>query len=265
MCWPAKRPARAPDTRPVRLNPLTSLAAAGSTAAITTAAASLPLSLAVMAAAVGVSARSGTLRRMLPAAAAVLAPLGLSLLVMHGLFFPEGRNVLAQFGPARVTSEGLAFALERAAQLGAAVLALLVFSFSVTVPDLVAALPARGLRGRFAFVLASTLTLLPAITARAERIRQAQESRGLVVRRGLLHRAAAFRLQAVPLVLSLVEEAGTRAAALEARGFSNPGPRTSYREVPDTQRQRMLRLLLLAAAAAAVGVRLWLAGAGRQG
>jgi energy-coupling factor transport system permease protein len=246
----------------VRLHPLTSLAAAGSTAAITTAAAYLPLSLAVIATAVGLAAWSGSVRRLLPAAAAILVPLCLSLLVLHGLFFPEGDTVLAEWGPARVTSEGLSFALNRAAQLGAVVLALLVFSFNVSVPDLVAALSVRGVQGRFAFVLASTLTLLPAITSRVERIRQAQESRGLVIRRGLLHRVAAFRRQAVPLVLSLVEDAGTRAAALESRGFSNPGPRTSYRDVPDSKPQRALRVVLLVAAAAAVAIRLWLAAEG---
>lgn len=246
----------------MRLHPLTSLAAAGSTAVMTTAAANLPLSVAVMGAALVLSAKGGTARRLLPAAAAVLLPLAMSLLVMHGLFFPEGRTVLAQWGPARVTAEGLGFALERTAQLGAVVLALLVFSFSVSVPDLVAALSARGVHGRFAFVLASTLTLLPAIAARLERIRQAQEARGLVIRRGMLHRAAAFRLQAVPLVLSLIEDAGMRTAALEARGFSNSGPRTSYREVPDSRLQRVLRVALLAAAAAAVTARLWLSRAG---
>ncbi|TLM83791.1 energy-coupling factor transporter transmembrane protein EcfT [Pseudarthrobacter sp. NamE5] len=246
----------------MRLNPLTSLAMAGTTAVITTAAASWPLSLAVVSAALALAVRGGTARRLLPAAAAVLVPLCLSLLIVHGLFFPEGRTVLAQWGPARITGEGLAFALQRAAQLAAAVLALLVFSFSVHVPDLVAALSARGVQGRFAFVLASTLALLPAVTSRVHRIRQAQESRGLVIRPGLLHRAAAFRLQAVPLVLSLIEEAGTRAAALEARGFSNPGPRSSYRAVPDSRHQCTLRAVLLVAAAASVVARLWLDRAG---
>lgn len=244
----------------MRLHPLTSLAAAGSTAVITTAAAYLPLSIAVIAAAAGLAAWAGTFRRLLPAAAAVLVPLCLSLLVLHGLFFPEGITVLAEWGPARATSEGLSFALQRAAQLSAAVLALLVFSFSVSVPDLVAALSAKGVHGRFAFVLASTLTLLPAITSRLERIRQAQEARGLVIRRGILARAAAFRLQAVPLVSALVEDAATRAAALDSRGFGGTGPRTSYREVPDRPWERMLRIVLLLAAAAAVAARLVQAG-----
>jgi len=245
----------------MRLHPLTSLAAAGSTAIITTAAAYLPFSLAVIAAAAGLAAWGGTLRRLVPAAAAILVPLCVSLLVLHGLFFPEGHTVLAQWGPARATSEGLSFALQRAAQLSAVVLALLVFSFSVSVPDLVAALSAKGVHGRFAFVLASTLTLLPAITSRLERIRQAQEARGLVIRRGPLARAAAFRLQAVPLVTALVEDAATRAAALEARGFGSAGPRTSYREVQDRPGERWLRIVLLLAAAAAVAARLLQAGA----
>ena len=249
-------------TRRTRLNPLTWLAAAGSTAAVTTAAASWQLSVAVIAACLGLSLAGGTARRVLPAAAAVLVPFGLSLLVLHGLFFPEGRTVLAEWGPARVTAEGLEFAGQRILLLAAVVMALMLFSFSISFPDLVAALSARGVQGRFAFVLASTLTLLPAIAARAQRIRHAQESRGLVVTRSLVSRVGAFRLQAVPLVLSLIEDAGTRAAALEARGLSSPGPRTSYREVPDSSLQRTARAVLVLLAVAAVVLRLVQAGAG---
>lgn len=240
----------------MRLHPFTSLAAAGSTAVMTTAAASLPLSLAVIAAAVCLSVAAGVERRMAAAAAGILVPLVLSLFILHGLFFPEGAAVLAQWGPARVTVEGLQFALDRATQLSASVLVLLLCSFTISVPDLVAALSARGVHARFAFVLASTLTLLPAITTRLGRIRHAQEARGLVITGGVFRRMTAFRWQAVPLVLSLVDEAGTRAAALEARGFGGPGARTSYREVPDPPFQRRLRLVLLLAAAAATVVRL---------
>lgn len=229
---------------------------------MTTAAASWPLSVAVIGAAVVLSVAGGVARRMLPTAAVVLVPLVVSLLVLHGLFFPEGNTVLAQWGPARVTAEGLSFALERAAQLSAAVLVLLLCSFTISVPDLVAALSTRGVHARFAFVVASTLTLLPAINSRLVRIRQAQEARGLVIPGGLFGRVGAFRWQAVPLVLSLVEEAGTRAAALQARGFGSTGPHTSYREVPDPPFQRWVRLVLLLAAAAAIAARLWQPTAG---
>src|SRR4051812_1083902 len=139
----------AAPARRERLNPLTSLAAAAATAAITTAAGSWLLSLAVVAACLGLSVAAGTARRVLPAAAVVLVPLGLSLLWLHGLFFPEGRTVLAEWGPARITTEGLGFAGQRILLLAAVVLALLLFSFSVSVPNLVAALSARGVQGQF--------------------------------------------------------------------------------------------------------------------
>ena len=83
-----------------------------------------------------------------------------------------------------------------------------------------------------------------------------------MIRRGWAHRVIAFRLQAVPLVLAMVEEAGTRAQALEARGFSGHGPRTSYREVPDPPFQRVVRLVLLVAAVAAIAARLGFPTAG---
>lgn len=241
---------------PSTLHPLTSLTAAGCTAVITTAAGAWPLSLAVAVAAVLLARRAGAGRQVLGAAAAVLLPLGLSLLMLHGLFFPEGRTVLAAWGPARVTAEGLAFAWESGTRTGACVLVLLLFSFTVNTPDLVAALAARGLPPQLGFVLASALTLLPAMGGRLERIRAAQESRGLVLRGGVLSRLAAARLQMVPLVLGLIEDSGSRAQALDARGFGAPGPRTSYREVTDPPAQRRLRAALLLLAAAAVALRL---------
>lgn len=240
---------------PSPLHPLTSLTAACCTAAVTTAAGSWPLSVAVSAAAAVLALRAGAALRVLTAAAAVLLPIGLSLLMLHGLFFPEGRTVLAAWGPARVTAEGLAFAVEAGTRTGACVLVLLLFSFTVSAPDLVAALAARGLPPQFSFVLASALTLLPAVAGRLGAIRAAQESRGLVLGGGALARLAAVRVQMVPLVLSLLEESGHRAQALEARGFGRPGPRTSYREVADPPAQRRLRAVLLVLAAAAVALR----------
>ena len=77
-----------------------------------------------------------------------------------------------------------------------------------------------------------------------------------MVRGGVLSRLAAVRLQMVPLVLGLIEDSGSRAQALDARGFGSPGPRTSYREVADPPAQRRFRAALLLLAAAAVALRL---------
>ncbi|BCW70628.1 hypothetical protein NicSoilB8_16720 [Arthrobacter sp. NicSoilB8] len=216
-------------------------------------------------AAAALAVRGGVAGRVLPAAAVILVPLCLSLLVLHGLFFPEGHTVLAQWGPARVTAEGLGFALELGTRTTACVLVFLLFSFTVSVPDLLSALSARRIPPQFGFILASTLTLLPAVAGSLDRIRQAQETRGMVVRGGLLSRLGTLRLQMVPLVLALMDDAGSRAQALDARGFGSPGPRTSYREVADPAAQRRFRAAALVLTAAAVVARLvvsWPAGAG---
>ncbi|MFE4835125.1 energy-coupling factor transporter transmembrane component T family protein [Arthrobacter sp. NPDC056691] len=238
-----------------RLNPLTALTAAVAVLVMTTAADSWAVSLTVAAGAVLLSAAAGTVRRVLLAAAAIIVPFWLSLLVIHGLFFPEGRTVLASWGPARVTAEGLAFALAMGLRTAAFVLVLMVFSFSVRVPELVAALAARRVPPQVGYVLASTLLLAPLVVARLEKVRQAQESRGLVVGRGLGSRAAAIRLQMVPLVLGLVHDAGVRAQSLDARGFRSAGPRTSYMEVPDSAGQAAFRIVVVLLALAAVAWR----------
>ncbi|MCU1547995.1 MAG: Energy-coupling factor transport system permease protein [Arthrobacter sp.] len=237
------------------LHPLTALAAATCAAVVTTAVGSWPLSLAVSLAAALLAVRAGVAGQVLPAAAVILAPLCVSLLVLHGLFFPEGHTVLAQWGAARVTAEGLGFALDLGTRTAACVLVFLLFSFTVSVPDLVSALAARKLPPQFGFVLGSTLALLPVIAGRLDRIRQAQEARGLVLRGGLLSRLVAVRLQMVPLVLGLIEDSGSRAQALDARGFGGNGPRTSYREVADPPGQRRFRAAALLVAAGAAALR----------
>ena len=239
-----------------RLNPLTLLAAAASVLAITTAASSWPVSLTVAAGAAVLAAVMGTARRVLLAGGAILVPVWFSLLLMHGLFFPEGRTVLAAFGPARVTAEGLGFALDMGLRTSAFVLVLMLFSFSVPVPDLVAALTRLRVPPQFGYILAATLLLAPIIAARLRTVREAQESRGLVIGKDFRSRLHALRLQMFPLVLGLVHEAGTRAQALDARGFRRPGPRTSYREVHDSAGQRVFRWSVLLIAGAAVVLRL---------
>jgi energy-coupling factor transport system permease protein len=225
---------------PSALNPLTAL-----TMAVAAAVAAALLAL-----------RAGVAGRLVPAAAVILVPFWVSLLIMHGLFFPEGRTVLAQWGSARVTTEGLSFALDMGTRTAAYVLVFLLFSFTVRVPDLVSVLAGRRVPPQFGYVLASTLTLAPAIAGRLDRIRQAQESRGLVLRGGFLRRLAAARLQMVPLVLALIQDAGDRAQALDSRGFSGTRTRTSYRDVPDTAAQRAVRAVALLVAATAIVLRI---------
>ncbi|WP_422936417.1 energy-coupling factor transporter transmembrane component T [Sinomonas sp. P47F7] len=208
--------------------------------------------VAVLVASVGAATAARVVGKVAAAASVVVVPFALWALAIHGLFFPEGRTVLAALGPARVTAEGLTYAGEIALRTAALVVVMLAFSMWVEVPVLRAALVRRGVPAQLGYVLATALGLAATVAERLERIREAQEARGLVVRPGLGGRFVAARLQVVPLVLQLVDEAGERAAALEARGQALPGRRTSYTDEPDSRAQRALRWLLAVASLAVV-------------
>lgn len=235
-----------------RVNPLTGLALAGAAVVGCLAGSHWAVWLAVLAGACAVAARAGVLSRVVTAGSVVVVPFALWALAIHGLFFPEGRSVLAEFGPARVTAEGLAYAGGFILRTAALVVVMLCFSLWVDVPTLRAALARRGVPPQIGYVLATALGLASTVAERMQRIREAQEARGLVVRKGFGSRVLAARLQVVPLVLQLVDEAGERASALEARGASLPGRRTSYVDEPDSLGQRCVRWVLVAGTVALV-------------
>ncbi|GAB4099547.1 energy-coupling factor transporter transmembrane component T [Sinomonas halotolerans] len=239
-----------------RLHPFTGLALAGTGAVACLAFPHWAVWTAALGAAAVLAARAGVGRRVAAAAAVVLVPFALWAFGIHGLFFPEGRAVLAELGPARVTAEGLAHAGRTVLRTAALVVVMLAFSAWADVPVLRAALVRRGVPAQLGYVLAGTLGLASTVGARLARIREAQEARGLVIGTAPGARIAAARLQAVPLVLALVEEAAERGTALEARGQGLPGPRTSYVAEPGTGLERAARwvLALSSAAVAAVAV-----------
>ena len=90
-----------------RLHPFTGLAFAGSAALVSLAADRWWLSLAIVAACLVLARRRGITRRLAGTAAAVLAPLWLSQLLVHAVFDRTGSHVLLAEGPVRLTVEGL--------------------------------------------------------------------------------------------------------------------------------------------------------------
>ncbi|WP_430295741.1 energy-coupling factor transporter transmembrane component T [Sinomonas sp. B1-1] len=239
---------------PGSVNPLTGLALAAAALVLCFAVAHWAVWAGTIVLAAAASARAGTLGRVAVAAGVVVAPFALWALVIHGSFFPEGRTVLLAAGPLRVTAEGLAYAGSFVLRTAAAVAVMLAFSLWVDVAVLRAALVRRRVPPQLGYVLAASLGLAGVVGDRLRRIREAQEARGLVVGAGPGSRLLAARLQIVPLVLGLLDEAGERAMALDARGQTLPGPRTSYVDEPDSAAQRALRwALVVTAGAAAVG------------
>jgi energy-coupling factor transport system permease protein len=187
--------------------------------------------------------------------AKVIAPFLLSLVLIQG-FFTRGPTILFSLGSFDYTLEGLQIALLFTARLltglGAATLLMMV-----TRPDaLMRALVARGLPNQIAYIMVTTLQILPTFQARAQAILDAQRSRGLETEGGLATRVRALAPLVSPLIISSLMEIEERAIALEARAFSRPGARTSLVTLHDTRLQSALRWLLLAIAAALVVIRL---------
>lgn len=117
-------------------------------------------------------------------------------------------------------------------------------------PRLIEAMIARGWPVSVAFLLAATLSAIPALRARAGHLVDAQRSRGLRTRGGPLIRLAALRALALPLVLSALHEVDERAMALETRGFDPRVRRTPLAPPPDSLVQRMSRWGLVLSCAA---------------
>lgn len=123
---------------------------------------------------------------------------------------------------------------------------------------LVEALIAAGYSVHVAFLFAATLSAVPVMRARAQRIVDAQRCRGLATRGGPLNRLRALRALALPLVLSALHEVDERALALETRGLSAGARRTALAPPPDSTAERVVRWTLVAACVAGVvGRVLW--------
>ncbi|MFC3298394.1 energy-coupling factor transporter transmembrane protein EcfT [Arthrobacter agilis] len=202
---------------------------------------------------------SGQPRRIGVAIVLVAGPLLLSSVLLHGLFFPEGRVVLLDLGPARVTQEGLVFAALMGLRMSVFTGVLLTTAMTLDLPDLIATMTHRGWNRKLVFIIGSALGLLPHVALRARQITRAQQARGLVVGRGPLSRLRALLMVTTPLVIGLLVDASERNHMLEARGFSSSGPRTSYLPDTDTAAQRTGRrvatvaVLLFAAAWLVIG------------
>jgi energy-coupling factor transport system permease protein len=121
---------------------------------------------------------------------------------------------------------------------------------------LVEAMVARGWSVSAAYLFAATLSAVPVLKARAQRLLEAQRCRGLSPRGGLARRLRALRALALPLMLSALHEVDERALALETRGLVSGARRTPLAPPPDRAAERAVRWALVALCAAALAWRL---------
>jgi energy-coupling factor transport system permease protein len=230
-----------------RLNPLTKLVLAGvSTALAVILGGVAGPALLVLVAVLLPAAVAGILGRLLRTALLLSLPIAISVLVVNLFFYPAGQEVLFQAGPIRATAEGLGFALETLARIGAISGAITLFYLTTEPAALVLDLERRGVAPRIAFVAIASVQTVPAMVERAAAITAAQRARGLDTEGNIWKRVRGVVPLAGPVLLGSIAEIEERTMALEARGFTRPGRRTLLWQPPDNSAESVGRWALLA-------------------
>nr|ABQ76106.1 Cobalt transport protein [uncultured haloarchaeon] len=164
------------------------------------------------------------------AAVIALLPLGIGLVVIRGLIFNAG-GILFQIGPIVIFESGVRSGLQFFSILSVFVGAGLLF-ITVTHPRrLATALYEVGIPYKLSYVFVTALQLVPTLQERAVQIRDAQRSRGLDTSGSIRGRIRGLVALLTPLTIGALITTQTRSLALEARGFSISGPRSSIHGV----------------------------------
>lgn len=197
-------------------------------------------------------------REFMLTALRLIIPAAGFLFLMQAFFQPVGTDIIFQFYFLDMTSESVLFAFRNAMRIVVMVSAFTLFLLTTHPSELMSDLTRRGLPGQFAYVIISTLQILPQIMAKAQTIISAQRSRGLDTESSFLKRAGSLIPLIGPLVFGSLVEVEERAIAIEARGFTSKHVKTSLHEIPDPTFDKSLRWVLLILIIISIGLNLWL-------
>ena len=176
----------------------------------------------------------------------LMAPMTFALFVIHGVVRPYDSEPLVAWGPITINADGLALAATTAARLAVFVISVTAAMATVHPKVFATSLIQRGVSHKLAYAYLAGAELPPEMKLRAKQVLDAQQSRGFDTRGGLPRRFRTLFALLKPLLVSSLIGVEMRTLALESRGFSRPGRRTSAVEVED--RGRLLQRSLLLAA-----------------
>jgi len=196
-------------------------------------------------------------REFFTTAIRLIIPASGFIFVMQALFQPVGEIIIFKFWFLDVTQESLSFALRIATRIAVMISAFTLLLMTTHPSELMSDLTRRGLPGQFAYVIISTLQILPQMQARAQTIISAQRARGLDTESTLLKRAGSLLPLVGPLVFGSLVEVEERAIAIEARGFTATHKKTSLHEIPDTNTDKIIRWVLVALVIIVLALRIW--------
>ncbi len=172
---------------------------------------------------------------------AIFAPIVIALFLIYPFLYPGAKIVMFKLGPLSVYQEGVMFGLNISLRLMGIVSAYF-FLVLVTYPrNLMIALEEHNTSPKISYLVLTTLQLVPYLQQTAERIADAQRSRGLSVKGNIWQRARSFIPLITPMVIGSFASIEIKAMALEVRGFDLPTKRKYITEVPDTKLDKAIR------------------------
>ncbi|MEY9972177.1 energy-coupling factor transport system permease protein [Lysinibacillus sp. RC46] len=186
-----------------------------------------------------IAAAAGIVKEFLGTVMKALLFLLIIIFFMQLLFYP-GDHVMGQWGIFKWTEEGLDYGLTLTSRILAMGSAFILFFRLTDVRDFVKSLEDAGLPPMGAYVVLSTLQIIPEMRRHANTIMDAQKTRGVETEGSLLTRAKAFIPTLTPLILSSISSTEERAITLESRAFSAPTKKTSLHKLTKSTADRIL-------------------------
>ena len=180
------------------------------------------------------------------------------ILFLMQVFFLPGQQEIFRIWVITITQESLTNAVTNATRIFLMVSSFTLFLLTTHPSELMGDLTRRGLPGQFAYVIVSTLQIIPQMQAKAQTIIAAQRSRGLDTEGTFAKRLGALVPLVGPLVFGSLVEVEERAIAIEARGFTSTRKKTFLRELPDTSIDKFIRWALVALVLLTFAAKLWL-------
>jgi energy-coupling factor transport system permease protein len=170
----------------------------------------------------------------------VSLPLIISVVLIQSLFWGKGTPIFEVW----ILSpkwEGAIFALISIGRILLLMSSFILFAMTTRPDALMISLKQVGVPSSLAYIIVTTLQIIPRFQSKASTILDAQRSRGLETEGNMFLRARAVVPIVLPLVLGSLVEVEERAIAIEARGFNSNRKETALIEIPDTKEQQLMR------------------------
>lgn len=200
----------------------------------------VPLAILVGASIGALTSQDIRFRSWLISVAAICLPILIVVGVVQGLFYPGAEVVLWEFGPARLSVEGLTIAAQLWLRVTAMVAVCALFALGADSARMFDGLIALRLPPAIAYVCATALSLVPVIRARTTRVLAARACRGWDTDRW------SVRLRLLPSIVTglftaVIVEVEQRHDVLVQRGFSTTARPAPLQDHHDGPGQKFLR------------------------